>query len=318
MIYGIIPGLTIPTSRIFLGTATGPLLAGENADELLDGAEERGINAFDCARSYGRAEEVLGDWIRRRKNRDKVIVLTKCGDIRNGIVKINSQVIREQLETSLMTLQTDYIDLYLLHRDDPGTPVSEYIDTLNEAKRAGKIRLFGVSNWTVERIGEANRYAKASGLEGFSISSPNYGLARQMEDLWGGGCVTLSGPEHKADREWYAKTGMPVIAYSSLGRGFFSGKFRSDDPEGAKSVLDSYAQKGYLHTQNLNRLRNAEQLSEKTGETIPEIAMRYVFSNQMNMFAVVSTSRPDRLDSSIRACSRPLSADETALLEKDA
>ena len=148
MIYGIIPGLTIPTSRIFLGTATGPLLAGENADELLDGAEERGINAFDCARSYGRAEEVLGDWIRRRKNRDKVIVLTKCGDIRNGIVKINSQVIREQLETSLMTLQTDYIDLYLLHRDDPGTPVSEYIDTLNEAKRAGQIRLFGVSNWS--------------------------------------------------------------------------------------------------------------------------------------------------------------------------
>ena len=293
------------------------MLTGGNADELLDGAAEKGVNAFDCARSYGCAEEVLGDWIRRRRNRDRVIVLSKCGDIRDGIVKISRQVISEQLETSLKTLQTDYIDLYLLHRDDPATPVSEYIDTLNEAKRAGKIRLFGVSNWTVERIREANRYAEENDLEGFSVSSPNYGLARQMEDLWGGGCVTLSGPEHEADREWYARTGMPVIAYSSLGRGFFSGKFRSDDPEGARRILDPYAQKGYLHHENMLRLRNAEKLAEKTGDTVPEIAMRYVFSSRMNLYAVVSVSRPDRLDSIIRAIARPLTAEEAARLEGD-
>lgn len=318
MNYGRIPGLPLPVSRIFLGTAAAPIAAGENADILLDGAAERGINAFDCARSYGRAEEVLGDWIRRRKNRDRVIILTKCGDIRDGIVKIDRQVIREQLETSLRRLQTDCIDLYLLHRDDPGTPVSEYIRTLNEAKQAGKIRLYGVSNWTAERIREANRYAEENRLEGFSVSSPNYGLARQMKDLWGGGCVTLSGPEHEQDREWYAQTGMPVIAYSSLGRGFFSGRFRSDDPEGAGKVLDSYAKDGYLYPENLNRLRNAERLAEKTGETVPEIAMRYVFSNRMNLFAVVSTSSPERLESSIRASGRLLTAEEAAALENDA
>ena len=317
MKYGRIQGLTVPVSRIFLGTAAGALLEGGNADELLDGAAERGVNAFDCARSYGRAEEVLGDWIRRRGNRERMIVLSKCGDIRNGIVKIDRQVITGQLETSLKALQTEYIDLYLLHRDDPGTPVSEYIDTLNEAKRAGKIRVFGVSNWTVERIREANRYAKENGLEGFGISSPNYGLARQMADLWGGGCVTISGPEHQEDREWYARTGMPVIAYSSLGRGFFSGKFRSDDPDGARRVLDPYAQKGYLYPENQIRLRRAEELAAKTGETVPEIAMRYVFSSRMNVFAVVSTSRPERLDGSILACGRPLTGKEAAWLEGD-
>lgn len=317
MRYGEIPGLTLPVSRIILGTAAGPLLAGENADELLDGSEEKGVNAFDCARSYGHAEEVLGDWVKRRNNRDRVMILSKCGDIRNGIVKINAQVINQQLETSLKMLRMNYIDLYLLHRDDPDTSVSEYIDTLNKAKREGKIRLFGVSNWTTERIREANRYAKESNQEGFSVSSPNYGLARQMEDLWGGGCVTISGPEHEADREWYTRTGMPVIAYSSLGRGFFSGKFRSDDPDGARKVLDSYAQKGYLHPENLIRLRNAEQLAEKLGETVPEIAMRYVFSNSMNLFAVISTSRPDRLDSSIRAADKPLTDEEVSQLEND-
>ena len=315
MRYGRIAGLEVPVSRIFFGTATGPLLAGENADELLDGTFERGVNAFDCARSYGRAEEVLGSWIRRRGNREKVTVLSKCGDIRNGIVKIDRRVIGKQLAESLQALQTEYIDIYLLHRDDPHTPVGEYIETLNEAKRSCLIRLFGVSNWTTERIREANRYAEEHGLEGFSVSSPNYGLARQMADLWGGGCVTLSGPEHEADRSWYARTGMPVIAYSSLGRGFFSGRFRSDEPEKAREILDFYAQKGYLYPENMERLRKAEQLAEKYGVSVPEIAMRYIFSSPMNLFAVVSTTRPERLESSIRAAEAKLTTDEIAWLE---
>ena len=315
MVYAGIPGLPVKASRIFLGTAAGPLLNGENADALLDGATERGVNAFDCARSYGYAEKILGEWMRRRGNRERMIVLSKCGDIRNGVVQVNRQVIEDQLETSLRILQTDYIDIYLLHRYDPGTPVSEYIDTLNEAKRSGKIRVFGVSNWTVQRIREANRYAEESGLEAFSVSSPNFGLARQMEDLWGGGCVSISGPEHQADRAWYARTGMSVIAYSSLGRGFFSGRFRSDDPEGAKRVLDSYAQKGYLYPENMRRLRKAEELAEKYGVTVPEIAMRYVFSSSMNVFAVVSTTNPGRLDSSVRAIRNPLPETEVAELE---
>lgn len=315
--YAEIKGLPQKVSRIFFGTATGTLLTGENSDELLDGIVEQEINAFDCARSYGHAEEVLGNWIKRRGNREQVIVLSKCGDIRNGIVKINRHVIDEQLAASLKALQTDYIDLYLLHRDDPKTSVGELINSLNEAKQAGKIRVFGVSNWTIDRIKEANSYAERNGLEGFSVSSPNFGLARQMADLWGGGCVTISGPEHKTDRIWYAQNGMPVIAYSSLGRGFFSGKFRSDDPKGAECVLDSYAQKGYLYPENLQRLRKAEELAEKYGETVPEIAMRYVFSHQMTVFAIVSTTKPKSLDCTIRAASNPLTKEDVSELECD-
>lgn len=316
MTYGSIEMLPLPASRIVFGTAIGPMTSGGNADALLDGAAERGINFFDCARSYGRAEEVLGGWIRRRGNREKVIVLTKCGDIRDGVVKVNRQVIREQLETSLKTLQTDYIDIFLLHRDDPETPVGEIMETLYEAKREEKIRLFGVSNWTVDRIREGNRYALKNRIEDFSVSSPNYGLALQMEDLWGGGCVSIAGPEHREDREWYAATHMPVVAYSSLGRGFFSGKFRSDDPEGARRVLDSYAQKGYLYPENLQRLKRAEEMAQRKGLTVPEIAMRYVFASPMNLFAVVSTTNPERLDMHIEAAANPLTAAEVKWLEE--
>ena len=315
MTYGAIELLPQPVSRIVLGTAGAPMMAGENMDALLDGAVDRGINFFDTARSYGRAEEVLGDWIRRRGNRERVLVLTKCGDIRHGVVKVDRQVIREQLETSLRTLQTEYIDIFLLHRDDPNTPVGEIMETLHEAKREGKFRLFGVSNWTAERIREANRYAALHRIEDFSVSSPNYGLALQMDDPFGGGCISLSGPDNREDRDWYIRTQMPVVAYSSLGRGFFSGKFRSDDPEGAKQVLDIYAQKGYLYPENLRRLRRAEEMAREKGLTVPEIAMRYVFASPMNLFAVVSTTKPERLDSSIEAAGDPLTAQEAKWLE---
>ena len=315
MTYGNLEMLPQPASRIVFGTATPPLTAGEKSDALLDGVLERGINFFDCARSYGRAEEVLGDWIRRRGIREKGIVLTKCGDIRDGIVKVNRQVIREQLETSLKTLGTDYVDVLLLHRDDPDTPVGEVMETLHEVKLEGKVRLYGVSNWTVDRIREANRYAYQNRIEDFSVSSPNYSLALQLDDMFGGGCVSVSGPDHREDRDWYEQTRMPVVSYSSLARGFFSGKFSSDDPEGAKRVLDIYAQKGYLYPENLLRLKRAEELARQKGLTVPEIAMRFVFANRMNMFAVVSTTKPERLDSSIRAAANPLTAAEAEWLE---
>ena len=314
---GTIPGLERPVSRLFFGTAIPPVLTGEpGAEELLDDVRAAGVNAFDCARSYGRAEEVLGRWMEERGCRNETIVLTKCGDIRNGVVHVDRQVIQEQLRTSLDALRTGYIDLYLLHRDDPDTPVEEYIDTLNEAREAGRIRVFGVSNWTHQRIAEANAYAAAHGLAGFSVSSPNYGLARQMRDLWGGGCVTLSGPENAEARRWYREQRMPVIAYSSLARGFFSGRFRSGDYEGARAVLDAFAQKGYLYPENMERLRRAEELAARYGVTVPEIAMRYIFAGEMNVFAVVSTTSRERLRMNLRAAENPLSGADVRYLEE--
>lgn len=316
--YGEITGVNKPVSRIFFGTAIAPMMAGKDVNALLDAAFSVGINAFDCARGYGLAERSFGKWIRDRNNREKVVVLSKCGNVNTlGKVNINRSVIISELNESLKSLDTDYIDIYLLHRDDRNTPVSEYIDTLNELKRAGKIHAFGVSNWTLDRIEEANAYARQAGLEGFALSSPNFGLARQMCDPWGGDCVTVAGPENKEVRERYALSRMPVLAYSSLGRGFFSGKFRSGDYENAKKVLDAPSRKGYLCEENMKRLKNAEALSEKYKTTVPDIAMRYVFGSDMNIFAVVSSTNPARLLGNVRASNAPLNAEDIAFLEDD-
>lgn len=316
--YVSIEGVDKPVSRLFFGTAIKPMLMGQNVNALLDAVLSSGINAFDCARGYGMAEKSLGQWIHSRNNRDRIVLLTKCGNVSmGGKVCVNRKVIENELEKSLVTLGTDYIDIYLLHRDDPKTPVGEIMETLNEAKRRGKVRVFGVSNWTHARIEEANRYAAAHGLDGFSVSSPNFGLTRQIHDPWGGDCVTISGPENEEARRWYTDKQMPVIAYSSLGRGFFSGRFKSGDYEGAKKVLDRAAQKGYLYEENMKRLRNAERIAERDSCSVTQVAMRYVFSHPMNVFAVASTTNPARLKQNLQAALTPFDTEDVKALEND-
>lgn len=316
--YGRIEGLEKPVSRLFFGTAIKPMLLGRNVNALLDAVLACGVNAFDCARGYGLAEKSLGTWMKDRNNREKVVLLTKCGNADlKGQVHINREVIESQLKKSLAALQTDYIDIYLLHRDDPKTSAGEIMECLNEAKRSGKIRVFGVSNWTHHRIEEANRYAREHGLDGFSVSSPNFGLTRQIQDPWGGDCVSISGPENKAARDWYGSNQMPVIAYSSLGRGFFSGKFRSGDYVGAEKVLDIAARKGYLYEENMKRLHNAEAIAERDHCSVPQVAMRYVFSSPMNVFAVVSTTDPARMKQNIEAAHMPFNDEDVDALEND-
>ncbi len=320
--YGGLPLPRVPirgtgkeASRIFFGTATPPMLANEDCNALLDAVYASGINAFDTARGYQGAEEALGRWMKARGNREELVVLTKCGDLIRGKVHIDAEVIRTEFARSLELLGTDYVDIFLLHRDDPKTPILEQLEALNELKRAGRIRVLGVSNWTHERIAEANRIAAANGLDGFEVSSPNFGLAHQMADLWGGGCVTLTGKENRDARSWYETNQMPVVAYSGLARGFFSGKFKAYDMEGAKAVLDSFAQKGFLYEENMRRLKIAEEIAERDGCTVSQVALRYSFASPMNVFPVVSTTSAARLADNAACALSPLGRQDTERLD---
>ena len=313
--YGKIPGLEKPVSRMIFGTAIGPMIEGKNADELLDAAFAKGMNTFDTARGYGRAEESLGGWMKRRNNREQVVVISKCGNCdSDGSVCVNRKVIETELVESLQALQTDYIDIYLLHRDDPKTPVSEMIDTLNKLQKTGKIKVFGVSNWTHERIEEANRYAKEHQLQGFSISSPHFGLAEQVADPWGGSCVTITGKQNQAARNWYQENQMPIIAYSSLARGLMAGRIKSSQEVQAAEILDSFCVKGYVCHDNFERLARCEELAEKKGYTVSQIALAWMFRQDLNIYVLVSTTRAFRLEENLRAFTVNLSEEENRYL----
>ena len=149
---GRIPGLELPVSRIFFGTAMPPVMTDEEAAlPLLDSVFEAGVNAFDCARSYGRAENALGRWLRSRGIRKQAVLLTKCGDIRDGRVEVNRQVIRTQLEEQEIRLTWDDEVIRKLAEDgyDPkfgARPLRRMIqrtveDTLSEELLQGRIQL---------------------------------------------------------------------------------------------------------------------------------------------------------------------------------
>lgn len=137
----------------------------------------------------------------------------------------------------------------------------------------------------------------------FTVSSPNFGLADQAGDPWGGGCVTISGPKEVEAREWYRKQNMPVVAYSSLAHGLLAGKVKSTDLERVAELLDAPTIKGYGSEENFERLRRCEILAAEKQATVAQIAMAYIFHQDLNVFAVVSASKPEPDEREYRSAS---------------
>jgi len=317
MTYGQLPGIGFPVSRIFFGTAIDPMKEGENCDELLDAVYASGINALDTARVYGDAEKSLGHWLGNRGNREKLLILSKGGhpSLPDFAPRITREAITDDLKESLEYMKTGYIDLYLLHRDDPSVPVAEIMDILNGFIRDGSVRAIGTSNWSLPRILEANALAAAKGLRPFTVASPYYGLANELRDPWGGSCTSISGPQNAADRKWFEESRMPVIAYSTLGHGFFSGKLSSGDWDSADRVLDEFALKAYYFEENRERLRRAEALAEKKGATVAQIAIAWSLCQKVDVYPVVSTTRVSRIAENAKALNIRLTAAECAWLD---
>lgn len=316
MEYVEIPYVKKKVSRIIFGTAIPPFMMGGNGNDLLDAMYDLGVNTFDMARNYMASELSVGRWLEEKDMREKVVLLSKCGHPSMfGRKRINEAEMRKDFRKSSGYLHTDYLDIYLLHRDDPEVDAGEIVEIFNAMHSEGKIGAFGGSNWTHERIEQANEYAYKHNLIPFTVSSPNFGLADQIDDPWGGGCVTISGPANEKARDWYRQNQMPVIAYSSLGRGMFSGKVKSSESEKAGKILDATAVKGYVCPENFERLRRCEELAERKGVSVPQIAMAWIFKQKLNTFAVVSTSSQERMQENIKALEVELTEEETLYLD---
>ncbi len=314
MEYRTIQGVDKPVSRLLFGTASPAFTPGLPQSELLDAAFAAGINAFDTARVYGLAEKSLGLWLQERGNRDQVVILTKCAHPDGSRKRVTEKDIREDFAVSSSLLGTDYVDIYVLHRDDPDQPAGLIVEILNAMHAEGKIGAFGGSNWTHERIQEANEYAYRKGLIPFTVSSPHYSLARQQEDPWGGGCVSLTGDENKAARDWYQANQMPVIAYSSLGRGLLTGKIRSTDMPRITELLDVFAVKGYGSEDNFRRLARCEELAARKHCGIAQLAMAWIYRQPLNTFAIATMSSPKRIQENVEALSLELTDAECRYL----
>jgi aryl-alcohol dehydrogenase-like predicted oxidoreductase len=314
MHYANLPGIDKPLSRLVQGTV---MLRSDEAQHyfaLLDDIFELGCTAFDTAHGYGKgeSERTLGQWIRERGVRDRVVIITKGGLPYDGRPRVTPSDVIGDLHESLARLQTDYIDLYLLHRDDPALPVGPIVEMLNEHKAAGKIQAFGGSNWSHNRLQEANEYAAAHGLSPFAVSSPNLSLARQFQEPWPG-CISIT---HNAEaRDWYQHNQMPVFAWSSLAGGFFSGRFRRDNLDTFDNHLDKICVDTYCYEENFQRFDRAAQMAREKGVSVPQIAMAYVLCQPMNLFPLVGCAHRDEFAANMAALELTLTPDEIAWLE---
>ncbi len=293
-----LPGVDKPVSRLFLGLdnqRTFPHLAA-----MADDFVERGGNAFDTAFIYGGGlmEELLGHWIKQRALRDDVVVIVKgahtpCCDPAN---------LREQFHISLNRLKTDYADLYIMHRDNPDVPVGEFVDVLDELRAAGQIRAFGGSNWSMERLREANAYAARTGREPFRVVSNNLSLAKMENPVWGG-CQSAKGAEWTA---FLQETGLALLAWSSQARGYFVPGRPDGDPEIIR-CWDS--------AENRERRRRAEELGAAKGVSPINIALAYVLSQPYRAFALFGPRAIDETRSSLPGVSLTLTLEELAWLD---
>jgi aryl-alcohol dehydrogenase-like predicted oxidoreductase len=316
MQYSTVPGVTKPVARLVQGSIMIGSSRLEESFALLDAIFAMGGTTFDTAHGYGGGdvERTFGRWVSERGLRDQVVIIGKGAHHNQDRQRVTPFDITADLHDSLARLKTDYIDLYLLHRDDPSKPVGPIVEILNEHKAAGRIHAFGGSNWTAKRIEEANEYADKRNLTPFVASSPNFSLAVQAEPPWAN-CVSISAPDMEDDRAWYIKHNMPLFTWSSLAGGFFSGRFRRDNLDTFTSGLDKLAVTSYCTEQNFRRLDRAEQLAQEKGLTVTQIAMAYVFSVPLNIHALVGAANPAEFKANLEASEVRLTPAEVAWLE---
>jgi len=272
MKYGRVPGLELPVSRLIMGVDNQRAMP--HAAVMFDDFFERGGTCFDTAYVYGGGlcERLFGQWVKNRGIRKQIVILSKGAHT----PFCDPENLTKQLLESLDRLQTDYVDIYMLHRDNPDVPVDEFIDCLNEHRSAGRIRALGASNWSMERIEAANAYAESKGLAGFVAISNNFTLARMIEPPWPG-CISASEPPWRA---WLERTQIALMAWSSQARGFFV-RAHPEDRSDRELVRCWYSE------DNFRRLERARELAGKLGVLPINIALAYVLSQPFPTFALI-------------------------------
>ena len=326
MEYLDLPATPLRASVICLGTAEfGSAISDAQAWELLDAFAACGGNFVDTARVYaawgpggmGSSERAIGAWARSRGVRREILLSTKGAHPELGtmhISRLSPDEIAADLTASLQDLQTDYVDLYWLHRDDPTIPVGEIVDVLDEHVRSGLVRAFGASNWSPERLQDAAEYTRTHGRVGFCASQIAWSLARIKP-----GTDTGAGTRYMDDATmaYHLETGLPIVAYSSQAMGFFSGAYGAGNPI-APTGKAATVLRHYLSDDNLGRLSRAQELAVRHSRTPNEVALAYLLSQPFPVFPIVGCRTVEQVRASCAAHDMRLTPAEIAFLDGSA
>jgi aryl-alcohol dehydrogenase-like predicted oxidoreductase len=294
----------------FGGNVFGWTIDEATSFQLLDAFVSAGFNFVDTADVYsrwapgnqgGESETIIGNWIKQRGNRDKVIVATKVGgDMGQGKKDIGKKWILAAVENSLRRLQTDYIDLYQTHWDVEETPVEETLETYAELVRAGKVRVIGASNFSAARLKASLEASAKQGYPRYESYQPHYNL------------VEREGFEKELEPMCLGNQ-LGVINYFSLASGFLTGKYRSEADLG-KSTRGGGAKK-YLDPRGLRVLAALDAVAEEYHSTPASVAIAWLIARPSVTAPIASATSIGQLDSLIAATKLELSKEAIRRLD---
>lgn len=317
---------TTKPSRIVLGTdwmAAFPnsskwnILPAKGANILLKKAIDLGINAFDTARVYS-SEGILGQFIRANNiDREKLFIISKGGH--PGIISKNPKPItnirlHKQLETSLKTLNTEYLDVFLIHYDDPNVPTDELVEWCLKLLKTNKIRKIGYSNFSLDRLIKITKALESEGC--IPWVSTEFNCLPVQNARWQGAQNISQNFEYL---KFLKEKNIPLLAYSPLGRGYLKKKtdqIKKEDP--LQKFIKLYIQKTTGEKKNQDSPEMSQQiaklrtLSEKYKVSPVNIALQYVLRFSNNFYPVLGTSNPNHLEESLQALEVNLSAEDFA------
>lgn len=315
-------GIDGPLSVSSLVLGTDYFGSGVNRDiafQILDAYVAAGGNMLDTARFYaewvpggsGASERTIGQWLARSGARSRVLISTKGGHPRLESMqrsRIDLEEISRDLDESLKALDVEYIDIYWLHRDDENQPVEKIMDMLAALANTGSIRGIGCSNWRVERIVAANQYAARQGIPQFCASQLQWSLALSS--------ATAQQDEtrvvmDRAELERYRQSRVPVIAYTSQAKGFFSRPLSGPNAANEKSL------RWFMNPTNLARRQKVQELSKRRGISASAIVLGYVLNNGIDAMALIGPRTVAQLEDSMRAADVVLSPADLAYLTED-
>jgi aryl-alcohol dehydrogenase-like predicted oxidoreductase len=278
--------------------------------QVLDAFVAAGFNFVDTADVYsswkpdnkgGESETILGNWM-KSGNRKKVLIATKVGmDMGTGMKGLSKDYVLRAADASLRRLQTDYIDLYQAHTDDPTVPLKETLEAFEQLFKQGKVRAIGASNYTAPRLSEALEVSRKHGLPRYESLQPLYNLYDRADYE-----ATLE-PVCRAN-------GIGVIPYYSLASGFLTGKYRSE-ADLAKSARGAGAKK-YLNARGLRILQALDQTAKKCNSTPAQVALAWLLTRPTITAPIASATNVAQLRELLDATNLTLDHESIELLDQ--
>lgn len=287
--------------NVFGWTADAP-----TSDSVLDAYVAAGGNFIDTADYYpawvpgnvgGESETIIGDWMRKRGNRESLVVATKVAML-DGVKGLSAKSIRTGCENSLRRLGVDTIDLYYAHQDDPTVPMEETLGAFDLLVREGKVRYLGASNFTTERLSQALDTSERAGLASYSVLQNHYNLVHR-------------GDYEGSLRDVVARHGMVSVPYFSLAKGFLTGKYR--DGVTVQSVRAQGAS-AYLDDRGRRVLAALDAVAARHGSTVAAVALAWLAAQPTVAAPIASARNVDQLRDIVDFPNISLGADDVATL----